>query len=272
MQKNEPPQQHPSSEFTQLADLWSRRGDLSEAQWHQLYHLVMNLLASSHVSEESSLSHEPGDRAALRQSFFTDKILLPAYGTGRRLNPTLTPGAIAVFYKRYLLDLLRKKQRRREVALPQDERPGSADSTASETGQTSALQAPDKAALLGVDEQHLRARGRSFLQAQEPWVIVYLALHFGADSAQLPLSTLQSRYRIPSYHYKAVRLGITAPRGGFAEPGDYADTMIGRWLLDCDIELCADNDELIRHAIKLLCEQAQAEFDHRGLAALEQRA
>jgi len=268
MQNNEPTQQ-PSAEFAQLADLWSRRGELSETEWHQLYGLVMNMLATSHVAEESSLAGDLPSRRALRHGFFVDKVLLPAYAAERSLNPHLTPAAMAVFYKRYLIDLLRKQQRQREEPLPEDDAQhhdqASTDSCRQPTPQLSDV-APT------LDIAALRASASRFLQQQEHWVILYLALHFGNDSRQLPLSTLQARYCIPSYHYKAVLLGTTSPRGGFARPDDYADTMIGRWLQDCGIALCADNDSLVRAAIDLLCQQAGIEFDRRDLAALEIRS
>jgi len=258
--------------FPELADLWSRRADLSEDEWTRLYHLVIAVLEANPVREEWSEKLGSERRKALRDSFFIDKVLLPATAPGADPNPELTLRALPVFYRRYLLDQIRVVGRRKESELPADDdgrmvAPKGRDhfgpfgDTDSECGCIDELGEIDSCAL--------QDNARRFLRGEDNWVVVYLALHFCNGRERLPLSKIQRVFRIPSYHYKARQLGIAPPRGGYAGLSQFADTMIGRWLSDNGIALDESNKDVIRHAFDLLCMEAFTECDRRELTDRE---
>lgn len=242
--------------FAELSTLWSRRGKLTQTEWEHLYTLVMEALHSAPPAEENSPLLNSETRDALRQSFFVDKVLLPATGARHKLNPTLTPGAINVFYRRYLIDQIRAMKRRQET--PIEDTPhaqdGYPDDNCSCQPQCSGYE---------TDNSALEESARYFLQQAEDWVILYLALNFCHGRERLPLSQIQQQFQIPSYHYKAKELGITSPQDGFAFIANFADTRLGRWLLENDIALQQENISQIRHALDILCRESFAEFGQR---------
>lgn len=258
--------------FQELADLWSRRADLSKQEWTRLYHLVTALLEANPVREEWSEKLGSERRDTLRDSFFIDKVLLPATAPGADPNPELTLRALPVFYRRYLLDQIRAVGRRKESELPADD-----------DARMVASKGRDHFGLFGdvdgecdcidelgeIDSCALQENARKFLQGEDDWVVAYLALHFCHGRERLPLSKIQRQYRIPSYHYKARQLGIAPPRGGYAGLSQFADTMIGRWLSDNGIALDENNKGMIRHAFDLLCMEAFTECDRRELTDRE---
>jgi hypothetical protein len=262
-----------SDDFAELSGLWARRDQLSEKEWHRLYDLVMTTLASSPPGEEHGgvLSREA--EAAWRDSFFTDKVLMPATAGNAAMSRELTPGGLHHFYRNYLRDQLRKVKRRRE----QQGYDGSEEDLAHNTpGPWSVAdgQSEDDCECFGDDEQDsdeaIRRSARTFLQASEDWVVVYLALHFCNGRERLPLSKIHQQFQIPSYHYKARQLGIAPPRGGFEELAEFRQTMIGGWLVENGISLDPEHLEPIRRAFDLLCLAAFGEADRRDLANLEE--
>lgn len=254
-----------SDTFPELADLWSRRARLSEAEWSRLYELVMGVLEANPVREERDpkLGGRHGARA-LRESFFQDKVLKPATAPGADPNPELTLRALPVFYKRYLLDQIGKSDRRAETELPTDNDQRMADPApalgifgTADGDCDCLLESGD------VDSCALQRNAREFLRGQDDWVVLYLALHFCMGRERLPLSHIHEVYRIPSYHYKARNLGIAPPRGGYREMAEFGNTLLGRWLSDNGVALAEDNLAVIRHAFDLLCMEAFAEQDRR---------
>ena len=266
-------QSAPAGTFAELADLWSRRGKLSKSEWARLYVLVMGVLEANPVREERS-SVLGGEAAVdhLRQSFFVDKVLLPATAARSDPNPRLTLHALPVFYRRYLLDQLRAIQRHGETELPEGDDGRIADKKAENRYGWLGEVAADCECLDvsgEVDSCALQDSAGRFLRGEDDWVVVYLALHFCHGRERLALSKIQRVYRIPSYHYKARQLGIAPPRGGYAGLAQFADTMIGRWLTGNGIELAEDKRHVIRHAFDLLCLEAFAECGRRELTEPE---
>jgi hypothetical protein len=254
-----------SDTFPELADLWARRASLSKAEWTRLYHLVIGVLEANPVREE----REPklggsGASESLRQSFFIDKVLMPATAPGADPNPELTLRALPVFYKRYLLDQIGKVDRRAETELPEGDDGRMADPSpgfgifGTTEGDCECLEERT-----GIDSCALQEDGREFLRDCEGWVVLYLALHFCMGRDRLPLSRLHEIYRIPSYHHKARKLGIAPPRGGYRQFSEFGKTLLGQWLTSNRIELSEDNLPVIRHAFDLLCMEAFAEHDRR---------
>jgi len=251
--------------FQELADLWSRRANLTRAEWARLYLLVMGVLRENKVPEENAPRlGGPAAVEGLRQSFFLDKVLAPATAPGADPNPELSLGGLPVFYRNYLRDRLDEIKRHGEVDFPG---PGQEQMAAPDSGfgifgategDCECLEDADE-----VDSCALQKDAREFLRDCEEWVVLYLALHFCMGRSKLPLSKIHEIYRIPSYHYKARQLGIAPPRGGYREMRDFGGTLLGRWLTDNGIELSDSNLPVIRHAFDLLCMEAFAEHERR---------
>jgi hypothetical protein len=75
------------------------------------------------------------------------------------------------------------------------------------------------------------------------------------------LSAVAAQHRVPSYHYRAVKLGVTMKKTAGAE--DFSNTKIGRWLTDVlGIEIEVDNRPAILLALNLLAaESSDSEMD-----------
>ncbi|NBD95308.1 MAG: hypothetical protein GVY11_02380 [Gammaproteobacteria bacterium] len=269
-----------SDAFEELAELWARRDRLDESEWTRLYGLVIDFLASSPPpDEERSLSSSKEAARAWRDSFFTDKVLMPATAGNAAMSRELTPGGLPHFYRNYLRDQLRKIKRRPEYQGYEGAEEDLADSQplgdeASPVDAAVPAAGPDGSGQcggepgddLGLDVERVRSSAAEFLQDAEDWVVIYLALHFCHGRDRLPLSKIHQQFQIPSYHYKARELGIAPPRGGYENFEDFGETMIGRWLADCGVALDPERMETIRQAFDLLCLAAFREAGQRGLA------
>ena len=269
-----------SEAFTELAELWARRDQLDEPEWARLYELVMNALAASPPREEwtDPLSAEPA--RAWRDSFFADKVLNPAIAGNAAMSRELTPGGLPHFYRNYLLDQIRKVNRRHEYQGYEGSEEDLAD-PASVGGGQAVAEWPGKPTDEGgecsiavgdcsFDTAMIEDGARDFLKGSEDWVVVYLALHFCGGRDRLPLSRIHQQFQIPSYHHKARQLGIAPPRGGYEELAQFESTMIGRWLKGLGIELIPEKAELIQQAFDFLCLEAFRQARSRGLADLQE--
>ncbi len=91
-----------------LKQLWSRREQLSEQEWAEIYRLVARLLQAGVPTELDGLPG-PDDRAAKNReyvaSFFVDKVFHPTGG-----GALYHAGALREFYRRYLRDHLRRQR------------------------------------------------------------------------------------------------------------------------------------------------------------------
>jgi hypothetical protein len=270
--------------FRELADLWARRDRLNQAEWARLYDLVMQALAwSAPPREEASLVLGAEGRQAWRDSFFADKVVMPAIAGNSAMSRELTPGGLGVFYRNYLRDQVRKTKRRPEYQGYKgaeddlvDEGTVSATPPMEDGSDTSDGDSADACSIdpsafsEGLDAAAIRESARGFLEEADDWVVIYLALHFCHGRDRLPLSKIHQQFQIPSYHYKARELGIAPPRGGYEDFEAFGDTMLGRWLQDCRVPLDPDRIETIRQAFDLLCLEAFREASDRGLADFEE--
>ncbi|AKS41373.1 hypothetical protein [Wenzhouxiangella marina] len=264
-----------SDAFEELAGLWARRDALDEAEWTRLHALVMAELAAAPPGEEFDAVLSRENASAWRDSFFADKVLMPAIRGNAAMSRELTRGGLRVFYRNYLRDQLRKIGRRREVQgyegaednVPDavNHNPAFIDPSASIQASTD-LTCPIDDSDGDRDGNPLQASAIAFMRGAENWVVVYLALHFCGGRDRLPLSKVHQQFQIPSYHYKARQLGIAPPRGGFESFSEFGETMIGQWLSTNGIELDEDNIEAIRQAFDRLCLAAFHEARDRGLA------
>jgi hypothetical protein len=270
--------------FEELAGLWARRDRLDESEWARLYDLVMQALASNAPPrEETSLVLGAEGRQAWRDSFFADKVVMPAVAGNDAMSRELTPGGLGVFYRNYLRDQVRRVKRRPEYQGYEgaeddlaDQGTASTDSPitdgpgASDGDSAEACSIDPGALSEGLDAETIGESARRFLDAADDWVVIYLALHFCHGRARLPLSKIHQQFQIPSYHYKARELGIAPPRGGYEDFEAFGQTMLGRWLRDCRVPLDPDRIETIRQAFDLLCLEAFREASDRGLADFEE--
>jgi len=242
----------------EINDLWHLRPSLNEAQWSRLYTLVTRVLQQSHFREMTSLGETKEDYI---QAFFVEKILgrEPAAAQG-----VIHAGFIQRAFRNFLLDELRRPANRDRVHLDQQEDGQPDESTRIEQfyqlqhekdGQeaSGALSMEQTLAAYGLSIEQVHDSAWQWLQAQEKWAQLYLAVHFCPDPQDLPpsLQGLAARHAIASYHSRARQLGITNKKTDL--PADYARTAIGRWAAGLGVGIAAENTAALLCLFKCLC-------------------
>ncbi len=116
---------------------------------------------------------------------------------------------------------------------------------------------------LGVDLAATVQSSIDFLQGRRDWsrlasdvwwIRIYLRCHFCPDSDEaIALSTLGRTHRIPSYHYKAVALGVTVPKKRDAALEAFRASYRGQWLIGLGIPVDPDHLTEMSLALKVLC-------------------
>ena len=254
-----------------LRELWWRRGELDQSEWEELFQVVQQKLGGQKFSQYSSLPGVlPED---LITDFFQDKVLIPAKNSTYQASDLKHSGVLALYYSRYLLD--------RIDAVPftsAEEKSGSDQNDYIERlseGNFDVLYAglreaePDISDVLndlGLTLEHVCQEAAVFLKTQGAWqhlqkdgywIRLYLSKHHCTDKEDtVPLDTLARQYDIPSYHYKAKKLGITWTRGGFESPEDFAKTLLGQWIISLGITIQRDDPAALHAALKILCHAA----------------
>lgn len=148
-------------------------------------------------------------------------------------------GALGAFFRRHLLDCLKRESREPTITDPPEASPESCINTApSVDAFTRLLERSEQT------EQQIRGNARHFIGTLPGWAHLYLRFHQCADKNQkIELSGLAQRYQIASYHYKARQLGISPNRKN-PDPTAYQDTLLGQWLLSIRVlPLEADDTE-----------------------------
>lgn len=234
----------------ELRDLWTRRHDLDEAGWVQLYDIVTTVLMNYKPRELAGL-HE--DRDVYVLDFFQDKVLRLDL-----LSRCDHVGALRLYYLNYLRDLIRSKQSRSkwEVADKHDlesESPPSLDE-APET-QTDDRDPFSELEEAGFSPTKIAASAAAWLANSEEWVRLFVALSNCPDADfSEPLVRLAKRKGIKSQAYKAEKLGFNWKNADLA---GFAETLLGQWIAkSLGIELCPENSPLIHGALKILCFEA----------------
>lgn len=277
-----------------LRDLWGRRATLSAREWEALYSIVYivlkpkcgDLLAQLPMSSDEAI-----------QDFFEDKVFALSDHTSQ-INHA---GALVVFYKRFLLSLLRDPYLTRRVVpdsddedvdVPLDGVPEkfsaqlmSSDAiddslscqnlndwiaaeieslfpdleSGSQPSQTSAIIAQ----FLGVDLVQIIREAQDFLNGQgkwphlaeqSDWIRLYLRCYFCLEQEDaVALSTLARKYSIPSYHHRAVKLGVTVPLRRDAALESFRASYRGQWLASLGISIDPDHLTEMSLALKILC-------------------
>lgn len=236
----------------ELGDLWFARDQLDERGWTRLYQITSEILLPYRPKELSGLAEE---RDVYVQNFFVDKAF--------RLDATpcrIHAGALKHFYVMYLRDSLDRRSTERKYfeQTPAGRRDDSEEVYDFEN--TSIAATADVDEILresGMEIDAVSRSARGWLESQEQWVPIYLALHFCPDKEHSPaLRTLAQRFRIPSYHSRAEKLGINWKPGLKGVPV-FADTMIGRWVEgSLGVRIEPENIELIHAIFKILCFEA----------------
>lgn len=255
----------------ELGDLWSRRGDLSEHEWHRLYQIVWECLYPYRPAQLSSL---PEERDEYVQCFFYQKAYPgDALSDGKRIHV----GALKTFYRNFLIDRIRREVRDQQIyvcSTQEDDAdfPGANEhnvqrDTRADPGESGLLVALREA---GCPPERIAELARAWLGRMEDWVSAYLGLHFCPDAETTePLVHLAHRLGIASYHYKATQLGINWDRDKQGSKGKrFSDTLLGKWATeDLGLSIDGENDDLLLAAFKILCHEALIRAEHLEAAS-----
>jgi len=222
--------------------LWKSRDDLTEAEWGELYKLVFGILKRSNPQILRSL---PESKEYYIQDFFLLKVFEPA-----KYNSASPYGAneLCSYFNNYLTDVYRSASLRTTDLIDDW---SEVERSCGES--TNALSPADTEFVdYKLTHQAVQVRAQEFLEQLDDVGRIYLALHACADAPE-PLYKLAEQYRIPSYHYRAIQLGITRKKGEF-EAG-YESTQIGSWLSkQLGLELTPNPAVIL--ALKILCHES----------------
>ncbi|WP_200388268.1 hypothetical protein [Thiocapsa imhoffii] len=268
-------------EEERLLDLWRRRATLSEPEWYELYALVNSTLSNRGLDLIARLG---GTHEEYIQDFFEDKVLM----LSQHNQELYHRGALIFYYERYLISRLRDPYLKHGLAPMEDNEEQSAvdrgdshedeaamrqqlsdwlaielgPSLGTETGSDIRELITD---FFGVDLEHVLTAARDFLHgrgawshlaADSGWIQLYLGCHFCLDgemSRSISLNTLARRHGIPSYHSRAVKLGITVPKQQDAALVAFRKSYRGQWLLSLGIEVDPEHQLEMALALKILC-------------------
>lgn len=277
-----------------LRDLWGRRATLSMPEVEALYSIVHCVLRPKFGDLLAQLSMRSEEAI---HDFFIDKVLALA-DHGSQIDHA---GALAVYYKRFLLSLLRDPYRKRRVVTPSDAEDIAGSSATSEeqglgrpadgetdddgvsrqqledliaaqlgpllpdtqtSGPTSKIR-DVVAQFLGVDLDHVIREAQDFLDGQgswsqlatqRDWIRLYLRCHLCPEREDaVALNSLARKYSIPSYHHRAVKLGVTVPLRQDAALAAFRGSYRGQWLTSLGIAIDPDHLLEIALALKMLC-------------------
>jgi hypothetical protein len=86
------------------------------------------------------------------------------------------------------------------------------------------------------------------------WMRLYLRCHFCPESEDaIPMSQIARRYSVPSYHSKAIKLGVTVPKGRDAALEAFRDSYRGRWLVSVGVPIDPEHLLEMSVSLKILC-------------------
>lgn len=238
-----------------LLDLWRRRASLNGSEMERIYLLMRRALRNYHPAELRAL---PEDKEELISQFIFSRVL--------RLDPERTVShacaesapstvfALCAYFRRFLIDCLRSASHQRNVSLELE----------GVSGQIAAyacsIRDPVETALEehGLDEACVRRAARAFVVSLDDADRVILAGALGCFRDRVGgLKGVAKEYRVPSYHSRARRLGVTLKKT--ATPADFAQTKIGQWIEQTlGIAITADSRDAILIVLNLLSLDANA--------------
>lgn len=245
-----------------LPDLWRRRTQLSADEMVSIVELVKRALRTYHPLELHALGE---DKEELVAQFIYAKVLRLAPGhteTNACADSAPSNGyALCAYFRRYLIDCLRSAGHQRNVSMENEGMAQEIDLHAH------ALEDPVESVLMqhGLDEQRVRLFAREFIDGlDEPERIVLAGSLGWCSEGKGGLSAVAAQHRVPSYHYRAVKLGVTMKKTANAD--DFSNTKIGHWLTDVlGIAIELENRPSILVALNLLA--AESSDSEMGEAA-----
>jgi hypothetical protein len=260
----------PSHEFARtlddaiLPDLWRRRTQLSDDEMLSMYDLVKRALRSYHPLELHALGE---DKEELVHQFIYAKVLrlVPGHMESHACAESAPSNgyAICAYFRRYLIDCLRSASHQRNISMETEGMAQEIDLRAQ------SLDDPVDSVLLqyGLNEQRVRAAARAFIASlDEPERIVLAGALGWCSECKGGLAAVAARHRVPSYHYRAVKLGVTMKKT--ADADDFSSTKIGRWLSGTlGIEIDIENRTAMLVALNLLAVESTRDDEEMFEAA-----
>jgi hypothetical protein len=236
-----------------LPDLWRRRTRLSADEMVSMVELVKRALRTYHPVELQALGEDKEEFVA---QFIYAKVLRLAPGhTETHACADSAPSngyAVCAYFRRYLIDCLRSAGHQRNVSMENEGMAQEIDLRAQ------ALEDPVQSVLLqyGLDERRVRLAARVFIESlDEPERIVLAGSLGWCSQGKGGLSAVAAQHRVPSYHYRALKLGVTMKKTGGAE--HFSNTRIGRWLTNVlGIAIEIENRAAILLALNLLAAES----------------
>lgn len=241
-----------------LPDLWRRRTALSDDEMVSMYDLVRRTLRSYHPHELYALGE---DKDELVSQFIYARVLRLAPGredTEACAGSAPSNGyALCAYFRRYLIDCLRSASHQRNVSMEED------GILLDVERRTHSIDDPVRSVLLdyGLDECSVRAAARTFIASlDEPERIVLAGSLGWCSEYKGGLAAVAAAHGVPSYHYRAVKLGVTTKKTGNA--ADFSTTKIGQWLTQVlHIEIEPDNRAAILVVLNLLAAESRESRD-----------
>ncbi|MGT2477596.1 hypothetical protein [Paraburkholderia terrae] len=238
-----------------LPDLWQRRTNLSGVEMSYVYAFVRQALRGYYPSELRALSE---DKEELIAQFIFSRVLRldadhtrPPESSG---GAPLSAFAVCAYFRRYLIDCLRSARHRRNISIEIDGVSAELDAHARP------LNDPVESILAeyGLNERKTRLAARTFVNSLDEADRLILSASLGRTRRiKGGLKGIADQYRLPSYHYHARKLGVTLKKS--ANPEDFIDTKIGRWMRDTlGIEIIAENRPVLLIILNLLALDAHA--------------
>lgn len=255
----------PNTDVAALPDLWRRRTQLSDEEMVSMYLHVQKALQPYYPPELRALREEKDELIA---QFFYSKVLRLDQSHGQsRACPESAPSthyAICTYFRRYLIDCLRSAAHQRHVSIELEGVERQVDIRAH------ALCDPVESVLTeyALSETRVRQSAKTFIGSLDRADRIILAGSLGQQPEHKGgLSSVASAHRVPSYHYRAVKLGVTVKKTSSSD--GFANSKIGRWLTDVlGIAISVDNRSIILVILNLLAEESS----QKGVGAVTRRS
>jgi hypothetical protein len=232
-----------------LTELWRRRTHLTHDEMLSIYTLVKGALRSYHPPELHSLRE---DKEELVAQFIYSKVMRLEPGhTESQSSEQSAPStgyAVCAYFRRFLIDCLRSASFQHDVSMELDGIGQQVDERAHTVDD------PVESVLMqyGLNEARVRWLARGFIGQLDKYEQLLLAGTLGRCSGDKGgLFGIATVHHIPSYHYRAMKLGVTLKKSAQSE--DFAETKIGKWMSEVlGIAISLDNQEVILLVLSLL--------------------
>jgi hypothetical protein len=236
-----------------LADLWHRRASLSDIETGQIYRMVLGALRAYYPSELRGL---PDDKEELISQFFYSRVLRldldqrPSHASAE--SAPSTAHALCAYFRRFLIDCLRRASVQRNLSIETEGVQAEVDSFAHRPDDPVGMSLGEH----GLNEARVRRFAREFVAAlDKPDRIILMGSLGSCCERRGGLKGIADAYHVPSYHYRARRLGVTTRKA--ATPEDFAATKIGCWIERVlGIAISLENRDAILVVLNLLALEA----------------